>query len=53
MFLPVRQAREIVIAAALGDTIPGWAILGILAWVVVLAVVAIWLSRRDEGRRYR
>ena len=31
MFLPVRQAREIVIAAALGDTIPGWAILGILA----------------------
>lgn len=53
MFLPVRQAREIVIAAALGDTIPGWAILGILAWVVVLAVVAVWLSRRDEGRRYR
>jgi ABC-2 type transport system permease protein len=53
MFLPVRQAREIVIAAALGSEIPVWAIVGIAAWAVVLAVVAVWLSRRDEGRRYR
>lgn len=53
MFLPVRQAREIVIAAALGTEIPLWAIVGIAAWTIVLAVVAVWLARRDEGRRYR
>lgn len=51
--LPVRQAREIVIAAGLGEQIPLWAILGILCWTVVLAAVALWLTRRDEGRRYR
>lgn len=53
MFLPVRQAREIVIAAALGSQIPLWAVVGIAAWTIVLAVVAVGLSRRDEGRRYR
>lgn len=52
-FLPVRQAREMVIAASLGEPIPVWAILGILGWTVVLAAVAILLARRDEGRRYR
>ena len=51
--LPVRQAREIVIAAALGQEIPLWAIGGIVAWTVVLAAAAVWLARRDEGRRYR
>lgn len=52
-FLPVRQAREIVIAASVGLEIPLWAIVGIVAWTIVLAVVAVWLARRDEGRRYR
>ena len=51
--LPVRQAREIVIGAATGGETPLWAVLGILAWTVVLAVVVGWLFRRDEGRRYR
>jgi len=52
-FLPVRQAREIVVGAALGTGAPAWALLGILAWTVVLGVLAVWLYRRDEGRRYR
>jgi ABC-2 type transport system permease protein len=51
--LPVRQAREIVVGAALGTGAPLWALLGILVWTVVLGVLAVWLYRRDEGRRYR
>ena len=53
MTLPVRQARELVIAAALGAEIPLWAVAGVVAWTLVLAVIAVVLSRRDEGRRYR
>lgn len=52
-FLPVRQAREIVVAAALGEQIPLWAVAGILGWTAVLGILAAVLYRRDEGRRYR
>ena len=52
-FLWVRQAREIVSGAALGTGVPLWAMLGILAWTLVLGALAIWFYRRDEGRRYR
>lgn len=52
-FLPIRQAREIVVGTATGAGVPWWAIVGILAWTVVLGVLAVWLYRRDEGRRYR
>lgn len=48
----VRQAREIVIAAAVGEAIPLWAILGILAWTVALGVLAVVVMRRSEGRRF-
>lgn len=51
--LPVRQAREIVVGTATGTGAPLWAVIGILIWTVVLGVVAVWLYRRDEGRRYR
>ncbi|KZE91479.1 ABC transporter permease [Microbacterium sp. TNHR37B] len=51
--LPVRQAREIVLAAALGDEMPVWAVIGIVAWTLALGLTAAWLSRRDEGRRFR
>ncbi|GAA5203664.1 ABC transporter permease [Microbacterium jejuense] len=51
--LPVRQAREIVVGTAIGTGAPLWALLGILVWTVVLGVLAVWLYRRDEGRRYR
>ncbi|MCT9821465.1 ABC transporter permease [Microbacterium sp. W1N] len=51
--LPVRQAREIVVGAALGTGAPLWAVVGIVAWTVVLGALSVWLYRRDEGRRYR
>ena len=51
--LPVRQAREIVVSAATGTQIPLWAVSGILAWILALGALAIWLYRRDQGRRYR
>jgi ABC-2 type transport system permease protein len=51
--LPVRQAREIVIAVAVGQEMPWWAVGGIVAWTVGLALIAVVLTRRDEGRRYR
>ncbi|MFV0634585.1 ABC transporter permease [Demequina sp.] len=52
-FLPVRQAREIVVGTATGGAVPWWAVLGIIAWTLVLGALAVWLYRRDEGRRYR
>lgn len=52
-FLPVRQAREIVVDTATGAGVPLWAVLGIVAWTLVLGALAVWLFRRDEGRRYR
>lgn len=52
-FLPVRQAREIVVGAAAGTGVPLWAALGIVASTLALGVLAVWLYRRDQGRRYR
>jgi len=49
----VRQAREIVVGTAIGTGAPMWALVGIVVWTAVLGVLAIWLYRRDEGRRYR
>ncbi|ALJ20993.1 ABC transporter permease [Microbacterium sp. No. 7] len=51
--LPVRQAREIVVGAATGTGVPLWAALGIVAWTIVLGALAVWLYRRDQGRRFR
>lgn len=52
-FLPIRQAREIVVGVATAVEVPLWAMLGIIAWTFVLGALAVWLYRRDEGRRYR
>lgn len=52
-FLPIRQAREIVVGTATGTAVPLWAVIGIVVWTVVLAALAAWLYHRDEGRRYR
>lgn len=51
--LPIRQAREIVVAAAVGAEIPLWAVAAIIGWTVVLGILVVVLFRRDEGRRYR
>lgn len=52
-FLPVRAARELSVAVAGGQAIEWWMLVSIGAWTVALAIVAVWLFRRDEGRRYR
>lgn len=51
--LPSRQARELVIWAVQGGDLPVLELLGILAWTIVLGVLALVLYRRDEGRRFR
>ncbi|QEO09464.1 ABC transporter permease [Protaetiibacter larvae] len=51
--LPSRQARELVVWAVQGGELPGWELLGAVAWALVLLVLALVLFRRDEGRRFR
>jgi len=53
MWLPSRQARELVIWAVEGGQLEWWAWVGIFAWTAGLLVLALVLFRRDEGRRYR
>lgn len=52
-FFPSRHARDLVLATVEGAAPEWWAVLGAVAWTVLLAAVALWLYRRDEGRRYR
>jgi len=52
-FLPSRHARELSIWAVQGGELPVFALVGAVAWIVGLAVLAIVLYRRDEGRRFR
>ena len=53
MFLPSRQARDLVIWAVQGGDLEPWVWIGILAWTIVTLALAVFLFRRDEGRRYR
>lgn len=53
MFFPSRQARELVIWAVQGGELEWWSWAGLLAWIAVLLALALWLFRRDEGRRFR
>lgn len=52
-FLPVRAARDLVVQLALGEPAPAWSLPVLALWTVALAVVAVLLVRRDEGRRFR
>lgn len=52
-FLPSRHAREFVIWAVQGGELEPWVWIGILVWTVVFLALALFLFRRDEGRRYR
>ena len=52
-FFPSRHARELVLATVEGTSPEWWAVLGAVVWTLLLAAVALWLYRRDEGRRYR
>ncbi len=51
--LPSRHARELVIAAVDGTAPDGWMLAGVLLWTLAAAALALWLYRRDEGRRFR
>lgn len=51
--LPSRQAREVVIWVVQGGDVPVLELIGIIAWTIVLGVLALVLYRRDEGRRFR
>lgn len=53
MFMPSRQARELVIWAVQGGGLEWWVWVGILVWTVAGLAAALLLFRRDEGRRYR
>lgn len=50
---PTRQAREFVVWAVQGGTLEWWAWVGLLGWSVALLALALFLFRRDEGRRFR
>jgi ABC-2 type transport system permease protein len=52
-FFPSRQARELVIWAVQGGDLHPWVWLGMLAWIIGTAALALFLFRRDEGRRFR
>ena len=52
-FFPSRHARELTLAAIDGATPELWMLAGALIWTLATAALALWLYRRDEGRRYR
>lgn len=52
-FFPSRQARELVIWAVQGGDLHPWVWLGMLGWIVGTTALALFLFRRDEGRRFR
>ncbi len=52
-FLPSRHAREFVIWAVQGGELEPWVWIGIVVWTAVFLALALFLFRRDEGRRYR
>lgn len=51
--LPSRAARDLAVGVATGSGIPVAAVVVLVAWTVVFAVVAATVYRRDEGRRFR
>ncbi|MGY6499224.1 MAG: ABC transporter permease [Microcella sp.] len=52
-FFPSRHARELTLAAVEGTNPELWMLAGAIIWTLGTAALALWLYRRDEGRRYR
>lgn len=52
-FLPSRQARDFVIWAVQGGDLTWGTWVGLIVWTILLLLLALFLFRRDEGRRYR
>ena len=51
--LPSRGARDLVVWTVSGAPPSSLAVVMFVVWTVVLAGLAVWAYRRDEGRRYR
>ena len=50
---PTRAGRDLLVDALGVETAAGSSWFVLLAWTVVLGVLAVWAYRRDEGRRFR
>lgn len=52
-WLPSRAARDVVVPVATGGDVGTQAVVVLVAWSVVFAVLVSVVYRRDEGRRFR
>lgn len=50
---PSRAARDLVVTALTGDPMPASTVPVLLAWTLGMLALALWVNRRDEGRRFR
>jgi ABC-2 type transport system permease protein len=53
LLLPSRGGRDLVVAQLTSSPVPASAWLNLAVWTVVMAGLAAWAYRRDEGRRFR
>ena len=53
LFLPTRAARDLAVTVFAGQPLSPSAVPCILAWTLILGVLAVWANRRDQGRRFR
>ena len=52
-FLPTRAARDVSVSVFSGEPLGPAALPCLLAWTLLLGVLAVWANRRDQGRRFR
>ncbi|KGM13049.1 ABC transporter permease [Cellulomonas bogoriensis] len=52
-FLPTRAGRDLVVHATTGSGATVADVVVLVTWTVLLASLAVWAYRRDEGRRFR
>jgi len=52
-FLPSRAGRDVVVQAVLGTGATAQDYVVLAAWTLALGALAVWVYRRDEGRRFR
>ncbi len=52
-WLPTRAARDLVVDSVTGSAVPAWALVGVAAWTLLAAGLAVTAFLRDEGHRFR